>query len=104
MLRPEPREPFLIVQHTLCLSKRSITHGFSSSVHAYVDHLSVAEALHRTTPLAAVRIEIHDGIENLQLLQADIAAFPVCGVQKSIQAGVVSENGKNRTPGWLQRP
>jgi hypothetical protein len=45
------------------------------AVHARVDGVPVAEAPGQTTPLAAVLRHVKDGIEHLQVAQADIASL-----------------------------
>jgi hypothetical protein len=45
------------------------------AVHARLDGVPIAEALGQTTPLAAVLCDVQDGVEHLQIRQADVATL-----------------------------
>lgn len=61
----------------LQLLKGTVEHAqLGPAVHARVDGVPVAETLGQATPLAAVLGDVQDGVEHLQIAQADIAALP----------------------------
>src|SRR3982750_1271365 len=77
--RAVQRHGFELDLNDLCklqLLERAIKHpGLGPAAHARVDGVPVAEALGQSAPLAAVLSDIKDGVEHLQIAQADVAAL-----------------------------
>lgn len=60
----------------LQLLKRAVKHaGLGPAAHSGVDRVPVAEALWQTAPFATVLGHVQDGIEHLEIGQADVAAL-----------------------------
>lgn len=60
----------------LQLLEHAIQHpGLGPAVHARVDGVPVAEALGQAAPFAAVLGDVQDGVQHLQVAQADVAAL-----------------------------
>ena len=61
---------------SLQLLKHAIEHArLGPAVHARVDRVPVAEPFGQTAPLAAVLGDVQDGVDHLQVTQADVAAL-----------------------------
>ena len=56
--------------------KDAVEHaGFAPAVHARVDRVPVAKALWQSAPLASLFGDIEDRVDDLKVVQADIAAL-----------------------------
>jgi len=60
----------------LKLLKHAIEHArLGPAVHAGIDRVPVAEPLGQSAPLAAVLGDVQDGVDYLQVAEADVAAL-----------------------------
>ena len=60
----------------LQLLEHPIEHAaLGPAIHARIDRVPIAEPLGQTAPLAAVLGHIQDGVEHVQIRQADVAAL-----------------------------
>ena len=59
--------------HSLQLFEHTVEHaGLGPAIHARVDGVPVTEALGQSAPLAALLGDVQDGVDYLQITEADI--------------------------------